>query len=68
MTCFHTAIVAEPLTALPAPPTFRDLLVPLRDSALGSFVVEELVRVRIPVGRTTVLEPWEVTERVALRR
>ena len=46
----------------------REALVPLRDTDLGSFVVEELVHVRIPAAKTTLLEPWTVTDRVSLRR
>ena len=50
------------------PDAVRDALGPLRETSLGSFVVEELVRVRLPAGRTTVLEPWTVVECARLRR
>lgn len=50
------------------PDAVRDVLVRLRETSLGSFVVEELVRVRFPAGRTTVLEPWTIVERVRLPR
>jgi len=46
----------------------RDAVVPLRDASLGSFVVDELVRVRVPIGRTALFEPWTVVERAPLRR
>jgi hypothetical protein len=46
----------------------REVLVPLRDHTLGAFAVDELVRVRVPAGRTTVLEPWAVVGRLPLRR
>ena len=50
----------------PAP--VRDAVVPLPETEVATFTVEELVRARVPVGRTTVLEPWTVVERLALRR
>jgi len=52
---------------LPAQPV-RDALVRFRERSLGTFIVDELVRVRLPAGRTTVLEPWTVVERASLRR
>ena len=58
------AYVRGPLAAHPV----REALVPFRELSLGTFIVEELVRVRLPVGRTTVLQPWTVVERASLRR
>ena len=46
----------------------RGVLVPLREHGLGSWRVDELLRVRVPAGRTTVVEPWTVLERLPLRR
>lgn len=46
----------------------REGVLPLRETSLGTFVVTELLRVRVPAGRTTVLEPWTVVERASLRR
>jgi len=40
----------------------------LRERALGAWTVDELVRVRVPTSRTTVLEPWSVVERASLQR
>jgi 2'-5' RNA ligase len=50
------------------PGPVREALAPLRDSALGSFVVDEVVRVRVPWAKSTILEPWTVVERLSLRR
>ena len=72
------AVVAPP-TFLPhmtiavvrgSPPVdpVRDAVVPLRSAACGRGVVRELVRVRVPAGRDTVLQPWRVIERLRLRR
>ena len=36
--------------------------------SLGSFVVDELVRVQVPASRTTILQPWTVVERGSLLR
>ena len=58
------AYVDTPLAAQPV----REALVPLRELSLGTFIVDELVRVRLPAGRTTVLQPWAVVERASLRR
>lgn len=58
------AYVRAPLAVEPV----REALVPFRERSLGTFVVDDLVRVRLPVGRTTVLQPWTVVERAALRR
>ena len=54
-------------SSIPVDPV-REALLPLRDASLGTFVVSELVRVRVPAGKTTVLEPWTVVERASLRR
>ena len=51
-----------------APDPVRETLLPLRDASLGTFVVDELVRVHVPAGRTTFLQPWSVVERASLRR
>ena len=58
------AYVDAPLAAQPV----REALVPLRELSLGTFSVDELVRVRLPAGRTTVIQPWTVVERASLRR
>jgi hypothetical protein len=58
------AYVRTPLAAQPV----REAVVPFRDHSLGTFIVDELVRVRLPAGRTTVLQPWTVVERASLRR
>jgi 2'-5' RNA ligase len=58
------AYVERPLD----PSVVRDLLVPLRDVGIGSFQVDELVRVLVPASKTTILQPWTVVERVSLRR
>jgi hypothetical protein len=50
------------------PGPVRETLLPLRDTALGTFVVDELVRVSLPAGRATILQPWTVVERFSLRR
>ena len=58
------AYVERPIPADPV----RETLFPLRDVSLGTVVVDELVRVRVPAGRSTVLQPWTVVERASLRR
>jgi hypothetical protein len=58
------AYVRGPLAAEPV----REALVPFRELSLGTFIVDELVRVRLPAGRKTVLQPWTVVERASLRR
>ncbi len=58
------AYVARPIGAQPV----REALVPVRELSLGTFIVDELVRVRLPAGRTSVLQPWTVVERASLRR
>ena len=58
------AYVGTPLAALPV----REALVPFRELSLGTFIADELVRVRLPAGRTTILQPWTVVERASLRR
>jgi hypothetical protein len=58
------AYVGTPLAAEPV----REAVVPFRELSLGTFIVDELVRVRLPAGRTTVLQPWTVVERASLRR
>ena len=50
------------------PDAVRETLLPLRGGSLGTFVVDELVRVRLPAGRSTVLRPWTVVERASLQR
>jgi hypothetical protein len=50
------------------PGPVREVLEPLRVTELGSFVVEEIVHVRIPAAKSTVLSPWTVAERTSLRR
>jgi hypothetical protein len=54
-------------SSIPVDPV-REALLPLREASLGTFVVDELVRVRVPAGKTTVLQPWTVVERASLRR
>ena len=46
----------------PDPEPVRAAVVPLRDVALGSQVVRQLVRVRFPAAKTTVLQPWSVID------
>lgn len=58
------AYVQRPIVADPV----REVLLPLRDLSLGTFIVNELMRVRVPAGRTTILQPWTVVERASLRR
>jgi hypothetical protein len=58
------AYVETPIAADPV----REALLSLREASIGTFVVSELLRVRMPAGRTTVLEPWTVVERASLRR
>jgi hypothetical protein len=62
----HLSLAYVELPVDPAP--IRDGLAPRRNTNLGSFVVEELLHVRVPAAKSTVLEPWEVVERVPLRR
>jgi hypothetical protein len=50
------------------PGPVRKIVAPLRDTAFGSFVVDEVVRVRVPAAKATILEPWTVAERLSLRR
>ena len=50
------------------PDDLRPVLLPLRERSLGSWTVDEVLRVRLPAGRTTILEPWTVVERLRLRR
>jgi len=58
------AYVEKPTAADPV----RKAVLPLRDVSLGSFVVDELVRVQMPASRTAILQPWSVVERASLRR
>ena len=58
------AYVERPVEAGPV----RTIVAPLRDTAFGSFVVDEVVRVRVPAAKATILEPWTVAERLSLRR
>jgi hypothetical protein len=58
------AYVGTPVAAQPV----REAVVPFRELSLGTFIVDDLVRVRLPAGRTTVLQPWTVIERASLRR
>ena len=58
------AYVVEPTAVDPV----REAVLPLREVSLGSFVVDELVRVQVPASRTTILQPWTVVERGSLRR
>ncbi len=46
----------------------RSAVLPLRETVLGTASVAELVKVRVPAGRTTMLQPWTVVDRVPLRR
>jgi 2'-5' RNA ligase len=46
----------------------RDALTPLREIELGMQQVDEVLRCRVPVSRTTILQPWRVLKRVRLRR
>jgi hypothetical protein len=50
------------------PGPVRAIVEPLRDTSFGSFVVDEVVRVRVPAAKATILEPWTVVERLSLRR
>jgi hypothetical protein len=50
------------------PRALHNVLVPLRQTDLGSFVVDELVQVRVPAAKSTMLQPWAVIDRVSLRR
>ena len=51
----------------PAPPDeLRESLVPLRDTALGTQRVEEVLRVHVELSAEIGLEPWIVRERVRL--
>jgi 2'-5' RNA ligase len=53
----------------PGPPApLREALLPCRDADLGSQRVDEVQLVRVPASRTTVLRPWTVLRRLALRR
>ncbi|HVM17134.1 MAG TPA: hypothetical protein VM290_06095 [Gaiellaceae bacterium] len=61
----HMTLAYVRTAADPAP--LRDVLVELRDEALGAGEVTELLRVRFPFSRSTVLEPWTVVERRSLR-
>ena len=58
------AYVERPVEAGPV----RTIVAPLRDTAFGSFLVDEVVRVRVPAAKATILEPWTVAERLSLRR
>jgi 2'-5' RNA ligase len=58
------AYVEAPIDPAPV----RDVLAPIRATELGSFVVEEIVRVRVPAAKATILDPWTVVERMRLRR
>lgn len=62
----HLSLAYVELPIEPAP--VRDALVPLRGTPLGSFVVDEILRVRVPIAKSTFLQPWTVTERRTLRR
>ena len=46
----------------------RSALLPLRDARLGMQLVDEVLVCSIPAGRSTLLRPWTVAERVPLRR
>jgi 2'-5' RNA ligase len=48
------------------PSQLRELLLPLRDSQLGTGKVGELKRVRFPAAQATLLQPWSVVETVPL--
>jgi 2'-5' RNA ligase len=48
------------------PSRLREVLLPLRDSRLGSAKVTELKRVRFPAAQMTLLRPWSVVETVPL--
>lgn len=50
------------------PGPVRAIVEPLRDTAFGPFLVDEVVRVRAPAAKATILEPWTVAERLSLRR
>jgi len=58
------AYVEQPVEPGPV----RAIVEPLRDSAFGPFLVDEVVRVRVPAAKATILEPWTVAERLSLRR
>jgi hypothetical protein len=62
----HVSLAYVEVPIDPAP--VRDVLAPHRAIELGSFVVEEIVRVRVPAAKATILDPWTVVERVRLRR
>jgi hypothetical protein len=50
------------------PGPVRAIVEPLRDTAFGPFLVDEVVRVRVPAAKATIFEPWTVVERLSLRR
>jgi 2'-5' RNA ligase len=50
------------------PGPVRAIVEPLRDTVFGPFLVDEVVRVRVPAAKATILEPWTVAERLSLRR
>jgi hypothetical protein len=62
----HLSLAYVELPIDPRP--VREALMALRDTDLGTFVVDELVHVHVPAAKSTILEPWAVVERAALRR
>jgi 2'-5' RNA ligase len=49
------------------PGELREMLRPLRDARLGEQLVDEVLLVRVPFSRTTLLEPWTVLRRIPFR-
>ena len=58
------AYVEKPIEPGPV----RELLAPIRATELGAFLVDEIVRVRVPAAKSTILSPWTVVDRISLRR
>ena len=58
------AYVAEPRE----PGAVREALVGVRDSVLGEETASEVLRCRVPVSKATLLQPWQVLERVRLEQ
>jgi 2'-5' RNA ligase len=78
--CFHEAAIIEahaPLEGLSHVSVgyvrephdaeeLRRALVPFREQSFGRATATELLRVRIPIARTTLFQPWTVLTVVAL--
>jgi len=48
------------------PHQLRESLMPFRHVELGTGVVEEILLSDVPIGKTTILQPWTVVERIRL--